>query len=228
MTRRHLGTTLAATQLVNRSGRVGEARYPTSLAGIDHGEARERVHAALCAIEPLDATEADHRADALAWVRSDAPIWRTAKPATPPKHLVAYFVLVDVAGRSCLLVDHRLAGLWLPTGGHVEPAEDPAATVDRECREEVGFEAPLLGGLSSQPLFVTQRVTGGLDPGHVDVSLWYVCDADARRPVEFDPREFRAARWWPLDELADADAAGFDPNLSRFVMKLLGELDVRA
>jgi hypothetical protein len=63
--------------------------------------------------------EADHRADALAWVRSDAPIWRTSKPATPPRHLVAYFVLVDASARSCLLVDHRLAQLWLPTGGTV-------------------------------------------------------------------------------------------------------------
>jgi 8-oxo-dGTP diphosphatase len=117
--------------------------------------ARERVDAALCAIEPLDATEADHRADALAWVRSDPPIWRTSKPATPPRHLVAYFVLVDAGARSCLLVDHRLAELLLPTGGHVEPGEDPAATVARECREEVGFTAPLLRGLSSQPLFVT-------------------------------------------------------------------------
>jgi 8-oxo-dGTP diphosphatase len=135
-------------------------------------------------------------------------------------------VLVDASARSCLLVDHRLAERWLPTGGHVEPGEDPAATVARECREEVGFTAPLLG-LSSQPLFVTQRVTGGLDPGHVDVSLWYVCDADTSRPVEFDPREFRAARWFQLDELATADAASFDPNLSRFVVKLLGELDGR-
>jgi 8-oxo-dGTP diphosphatase len=138
--------------------------------------------------------------------------------------LVAYFALVDSSARSCLLVDHRLAELWLPTGGHIEPGEDPAATVARESREEVGFVAPLLGGLSSQPLFVTERVTGGLDPAHVDVSLWYVCDADRRRPVEFDPREFRAARWWPLDELASTDSVGFDPNLSRFVAKLLGEL----
>jgi 8-oxo-dGTP diphosphatase len=215
--RNHSGRVVAPEPQRAGSGKLA------SLAEIEHREARERVDAALCAIKPLDATEADHRADALAWVRSQAPIWRTAKPATPPKHLVAYFVLVDADARSCLLVDHRLAELWLPTGGHVEPGEDPPATVARECREEVGFSAPLLGGLSSQPLFVTQRVTGGLDPGHVDVSLWYVCDADRRRPVEFDPREFRAARWWRLDELTAADAPGFDPNLSRFVVKFLGE-----
>jgi hypothetical protein len=90
------------------------------------------------------------------------------------------------------------------------------------------FTAPLLDGLTSQPLFVTQRVTGGLDPGHRDVSLWYVCDADSDRPIEFDPREFRAACWWRFDELATADAGRFDPNLPRFVDKLLSQLDGRA
>jgi 8-oxo-dGTP diphosphatase len=196
-----------------------------SVREIDYTGARERLDAALRTIEPWDAAESEDRADALAWVRSGAPIWRTAKPATPPKHLVAYFVLVDTSDRSCLLVDHRLAQLWLPTGGHVEPGEDPASTVARECREEVGFTAPLLAGLTSQPLFVTQRVTGGLDPGHLDVSLWYVCHADASRPIQFDPREFRAARWWRFDEIAAAGDGRFDPNLPRFLRKLGYELD---
>jgi 8-oxo-dGTP diphosphatase len=136
-------------------------------------------------------------------------------------------VLVDAGARSCLLVDHRSAGLWLPTGGHVEPGEDPVSTVARECGEELGFTAPLLDGLTSQPLFVTQCMTSGLDAGHRDVSLWYVCDADARRPVELDPREFRAARWWRFDELAAADAACFHPHFHRFLRKLLRTLDRR-
>jgi 8-oxo-dGTP pyrophosphatase MutT (NUDIX family) len=172
--------------------------------------------------------EADHRSDALAWVRSGAPIWRIEKPATPPKHLVAYFLLVDAAAQSCLLVDHRSAGLWLPTGGHVEPGEDPATTVRRECREELGFSAPLLDGLASQPLFVTQAVTVGLDAGHCDVSLWYVCHADAGRPLELDDREFRAARWWPFAELATTDATRLDPHLPRFLGKLLAQIGRRA
>ncbi|HET6833935.1 MAG TPA: hypothetical protein VFH30_08695 [Acidimicrobiales bacterium] len=91
----------------------------------------------------------------------------------------------------------------------------------------MGFTAPLRDGLTSQPLFVTQRMTGGLDAGHLDVSLWYVCDADASRPVEFDPREFRAVRWWRFDELAGVDAGRFDPNLPRFLEKLLSRLDDR-
>jgi 8-oxo-dGTP pyrophosphatase MutT (NUDIX family) len=138
---------------------------------------------------------------------------------------VAYFLLVDVARRACLLVDHRLAGLWLPTGGHVDPGEAPAATVARECREELGCEAPLLGGLASQPLFVTRTVTVGLDAGHCDVSLWYVCDADAGRALDPDGGEFRTVRWWPLDDLAARAAEGFDPHFPRFLAKLLAQLD---
>ena len=189
-------------------------------------EARRAVEEALLAIEPWDATETEHRADALAWVRSDADIWRRAKPATPPQHLVSYFLLVDPTTGptgSCLLVDHRNAGRWLPTGGHVEPGEHPAETVRREVREELGIAPPLLEGLSSNPLFVTRTTTRGIDAGHVDVSLWYVCRADAAQPIDPDPAEFHEARWWGLDEVRHADPARFDPHLHRFVAKLAAE-----
>ena len=95
-------------------------------------------------------------------IASGAQIFRTAEPDAPNQHLVAYFALVDRDARSMLLVDHRNAGLWLPTGGHVEPDEDPAATVTREAREELGIDAVLDRGLSSNPLFVTQTTTVGV------------------------------------------------------------------
>lgn len=185
---------------------------------------RAAAEAALRAIEPWDDVEATHRADALAWMRGRECIWRLEKPATPPKHLVAYFLLVDPAAGRCLLVDHRKARLWLPTGGHVEPDEDPAATVRREAREELGIEPSLLDGLASNPLFVTQTTTVGIDAGHVDVSLWYVCRADATTPIDADPTEFSDARWWDLAALPTADPSGFDPHLPRFVAKLTSQL----
>lgn len=191
--------------------------------------ARTAVEAALLAIEPWDATEGAHRDDALNWVRSSAPIWRTERPATPPKHLVAYFLLVDPALGLCLLVDHRKAQLWLPTGGHVEPGEYPTSTVTRECREELGIEAVPMKGLSSNPLFVTETTTVNVDAGHVDVSLWYVCRGDSTQPVLYDSAEFRDARWWDIAALEDSVGAalvvaGFDPHLPRFLGKLTAEL----
>ena len=54
------------------------------------------------------------------WLDSGAEIFRIAKPATPDPHLVSYFLLLDPKANEVLLVDHKKAGLWLPTGGHVE------------------------------------------------------------------------------------------------------------
>ena len=183
-------------------------------------DARAAVENALLGITPWDDREHKDRCAALAWVRSGTPIWRTAKPATPPEHLVSYFLLVDPARAGCLLVHHRNAGRWLPTGGHVEPGEDPEGTVRRECREELGVDAVLLAGLPANPFFVTRQVTGGVDAGHVDVSLWYVCEADASAPIAPDPADFHDARWWPLAEAAAAPPGTTDPNLARFVAKL--------
>src|SRR3954451_8835576 len=85
---------------------------------------RAALEAILRDIVPLDALEAEHRASSIAWVRSGGDVYRTRKPDVPPKHLVAYFAVVDVEAERILLVDHINAGLWLPAGGHVEPDED--------------------------------------------------------------------------------------------------------
>lgn len=97
---------------------------------------RAHIRNELTAITPLDATEREHLADALAWVDSGAELCRVVKPATPPKHLVSYFAVVD--GEHIVLVDHKNAKLWLPTGGHVVPGEHPRTTVLREFEEELG------------------------------------------------------------------------------------------
>lgn len=89
---------------------------------------RDVVHRLVEEVEPHDRLEADHRLDALAWLAGGEDIFRMAKPATPPKHLVSYCVLVDSETERILLVDHRDAERWLPTGGHVEVDEHPAAT----------------------------------------------------------------------------------------------------
>src|SRR4051812_36811324 len=88
-------------------------------------------------LKPFDALESEHLKDAIEWVESGANIFRIKKPDVPPKHLVSYFVLIDPAQKSMLLVDHIKAQLWLPTGGHVEPDEHPNQTVKREVVEEL-------------------------------------------------------------------------------------------
>lgn len=182
-------------------GRAGHWQDPQRIA----------VRAELLAIQAMDELEREHRADALAWVDSGAELCRRVKPATPPKHLIAYFAVVSAL--HLLLVDHKGAQRWLPPGGHVEPGEHPRETVQRELQEELGFTAshPI-----SAPLMVTRTETVGLTPGHTDVSLWYVVHAPRDQAIRFDRGEFHGVRWFGFDDLP---LERTDPQLARFVAK---------
>ena len=166
-------------------------------------------------IQPLDGLERETMLDVLAWIDSGAELCRLEKPATPPKHLISYFAVVD--GDHVLLVDHINAELWLPTGGHVDPGEHPRETALREAREELSLDAEFL---KEGPMFVTVTETVGKTAGHTDVSLWYILRGDRRSHIVFDTSEFRDARWFhkndvPLDRT--------DQHMSRFLQKLYAE-----
>ena len=173
---------------------------------------RSAIREEIASIEPFDGLERAHRQDALAWIDSGVELCRVLKPATPPKHLVSYFVLVD--DDHVLLVDHRNARLWLPSGGHVEPGEHPRATVARELREELGLE---LADDPGAPLMLTSAETVGITAGHTDVSLWYVIAADRGVSLGFDAKEFHSVRWF---HFAEAPVPQSDPHLARFLGKL--------
>jgi 8-oxo-dGTP diphosphatase len=173
---------------------------------------RSEIRAEVAAIDPLDEIECGHIADILKWIDSGAELCRIEKPATPSKHLVSYFVVID--DESVLLVAHRNAQLWLPNGGHVEPGEHPRTTVARELREELGID---LEHELQPPLMATCTDTVGMTAGHTDVSLWYVVNGDRRRPLHFDTAEFSSAKWF---DFIDAPLSRSDPHLGRFLRKL--------
>jgi 8-oxo-dGTP pyrophosphatase MutT (NUDIX family) len=170
-------------------------------------------------IEPFDEGERDVVERVLGWIDEGRELYRTASPDVPPEHLVSYFVLVDHPRRSVLLVDHIKAGLWLPTGGHVEPGEDPRGTVLREIAEELGSRAATVASVAMMPLFITAGKTRG-QGAHTDISLWYVVAADENMWLDPDPREFRGHRWQTLDSVLDTDIDELDPHMHRFVRKL--------
>ena len=164
----------------------------------------------------LDAVSAEHHANTLEWLASTQDVFRRQPPATPAPHLVGYVAVVDPASGRLLLVDHRRSGLWLPAGGHVEPGEHPADTVRREAMEELGLHARFL---LPDPVLLTWTTTVGPD-SHVDVSLWYVLQADDGTPLTWDSGELRGVRWWSRSELAGLPAGGAEPHLGRFVRAL--------
>jgi 8-oxo-dGTP pyrophosphatase MutT (NUDIX family) len=170
-------------------------------------------------IEPWDELERRHLAEASDWITSGAPVYRTAKPDVPAMHLVSYFVVIDEDQRRLLLVAHRKAGLLLPTGGHVEPMEDPWDAVRRECSEELGVEAVALEAFGERPLFVTVTATRGVG-SHVDVSLWFAVRATVASISSYDEEEFSAIRWLTPEEILAQPEGILDPHMFRFTRKL--------
>ncbi|GAA3199501.1 NUDIX hydrolase [Dactylosporangium siamense] len=181
----------------------------------------DEIHALIDGLQPFDDVEARHRAECLAWLGGTDDVFRRAKPRTPSPHLVSYFLLRDDQDGSVLLVDHIKAGLWLPTGGHVEPGEHPAQTVRREILEELGVPAVFLPELGERPLFLTVTDTvGTLEQRHTDVSLWFVLTGSRDQVFIPDPDEFRGIRWWTPQEVSDGDPKTFDPHMGRMIAKL--------
>ncbi|MFI7430286.1 NUDIX hydrolase [Micromonospora sp. NPDC049836] len=172
-------------------------------------------------MSPLDDVEARHRAACLDWLRGTDDIFRREKPRTPSPHLVAYFLLRDETDGAVLLVDHRKAGMWLPTGGHVEPGEHPAETVRREVLEELGVRAVFSPPFGERPVFLTVTETVGTPADrHTDVSLWYVLSGRRDQRLAPDPDEFRGVRWWSPAEVAAAEPGTVEPHLDRMLTRL--------
>ena len=176
----------------------------------------EAVAAIVDSIVPFDAMERAHRARSLDWLHSTPDIYRRQKPRTPPQHLVCYFTPIDREQGRILLVAHRLAGLWLLPGGHVEPGEHPWSTVLREADEELGLHPT--GRQPASPDFLTVTMTND-DRPHTDVSLWYPLPGQAGTPLNWDRREFSSIRWWTPAEILAAPNSSFDPHLGRFLAK---------
>jgi len=174
-------------------------------------------------VTPLDGEEAQHQASILDWIASGAPLFRTAPPDVPPMHLAVYLALYDQQQGAVLLVDHIKAGLRLLPGGHVDPDEDPRATVVREASEELGLDIRLHERTGGRPIFLSVTETRGLGT-HTDATLWFLAHADRTAAITPDPGEFRGLEWVDV-EATDWTGDQFDPHMARFVRKLFATVD---
>jgi len=169
-------------------------------------------------IKPFDNEEKLHKENSLRWVQSGKEIFRTAKPDVPKKHLVAYFVPIDLKTKKLLLINHLKSGLWLPPGGHVEKDENPIDTVKREMQEELYLHAKFI---STKSFFITITITINIDAGHTDVSLWYLVYGDSTKKYEYNTQEMSGYAWFTTDEIQGKNTFKYDPHMKRFVKKLL-------
>ena len=178
-------------------------------------------------IEPFDDIEGEHIKDVLAWIDSGAELYRISKPDNPPKHLVSYFLLFDERNQSVMLIDHIKSGLWLPSGGHIEPGENPRTTVVREAGEELQIVADFETPFKDNPLFVTVTRTVGHGQ-HTDVSLWYIIAGNQDEQLNYNRGEMNDYRWQKINDIPATDIRELDPHMHRFVRKMQQVLERQA
>lgn len=174
---------------------------------------REQIADIVASIDPYDALEKEHLDFTKKWIASEAEIFRLAKPNNPDIHLAAYFILFDQSTHQILLADHKIAGLWLPPGGHVELNEHPIETVKRESAEELSINAEFL---FTDPVFLSVNNVGTVNR-HTDVSLWYLLKGSAKDLLHYDKNEFHQIGWFNLEKIPLENS---DPHMSRFINKL--------
>ncbi|GAA3599490.1 NUDIX hydrolase [Kineosporia mesophila] len=194
---------------------------PGTILAMDPAALKTQITDLVEALTPHDELGLTHQATTREWLAGTDDIYRRAKPRTPSPHLVTYVLLIDRQADSVLLCDHRLAGLWLPVGGHVEPAEHPYDTVRRETTEELGITATPDPVTGPAPFFLTVTETRDTpDRRHTDVSLWFALTGRIDQHLTPDPGEFAEVRWWKPSQIRAEDPAAFDPHLSRALASL--------
>lgn len=176
-------------------------------------DVRSRLLTMVNGIDTADDIAELHRRMTVDWINSGAPLWRTHKPATPPMHLVSYFMIYDPQTGRYLLVHHRNAGLLLPTGGHVEPDEDPWDTVVREADEELHLT---IDSTRRNPMFLTATGTRGAG-SHTDISLWFLVHAHELAITWYDEAEFSGIAWMSADQITNMPIGQLDPHMHRFI-----------
>lgn len=128
--------------------------------------------------------------------RADA-VWRSCEPG----HVTASALIVTPDAARVLLVAHPRIGLWVQTGGHLEPSDPTvAAAALREATEESG-----IAGLRLDPRPVDLDVHGltcslGVPTRHYDVRFVAVAPADA---VPVRSEESDDVAWFDWDALPD-------------------------
>jgi len=105
-------------------------------------------------------------------------------------------------GDDVLLVQELSDGLWTLPGGWADPGDTPAAAVEREIREESGYEARAV-----RLLAVYDRATQGHQPPHPFsiYKLFFLCELTGGEPAS--SIETSGVRFWPVDGLPPLSVA---------------------
>jgi len=143
------------------------------------------------------------------------------------KHFTATAILVtDTQPRKVLLGLHQKLLMWLPPGGHMEENENPMEALQREVKEETGWDAT---DYIPKSRMLDERVTAlpvpdyvfeepipsrSDKPEHIHIDFVYVIEVPEFIP-QFPEREYASMKW-----IGEADVAGLPlyPNIKDIIL----------
>lgn len=169
--------------------------------------------ASLADHEPIDARELASLSRiraALEWLRD--PFLQDADPW----HVTASAIVVDHDGR-VLLHRHKVLGVWMQPGGHLDPGETPGEAVLREVAEETGLDATI----ESEVPFHVDVHEG--PRGHVHLDIRWLLASDGTAPIRPEPGESSEVAWFELAEALEVA----DPGLIGALRRLQGHQTAR-
>jgi 8-oxo-dGTP pyrophosphatase MutT (NUDIX family) len=150
------------------------------------------VLADVAARAPVDERERASIAEILAAVpRLARPFDKDADPL----HVTGSALIVG--RRGIVLLRHRLLGIWVQPGGHIDPGEKPWEAARREATEETGMAVRFLG---DEPELAHVDVHPG-GRGHTHLDLRYLCTAGDADPAP-PPEESQEVGWFDWDAAA--------------------------
>ncbi len=169
-------------------------------------EVRRQVLAAVRARIPIDAREQLCIERFLAEIDGlDEPFSEHAQPM----HVTGSALVVGPRG--LVLHRHRVLGVWLQPGGHIDPGETPWEAALRETVEETGLAVSHPGGV---PQLAHVDVHPG-PRGHTHLDLRYLLDGGEADPTP-PPEESQDVAWFSWDDaLAKAE-----PNMEGIIRAL--------
>jgi 8-oxo-dGTP pyrophosphatase MutT (NUDIX family) len=161
---------------------------------------RAAVLAAVTAREPVDARE---RISIERFVTEFPRLEEPFAEHADPVHVTGSAIVVG--RRGVVLHRHRVLGIWVQPGGHIDPGEAPWEAALRETMEETGLVAEHPGG---GPALVHVDVHPG-PRGHTHLDLRYLLDGGDADPAP-PPGESQEVGWFTWDEALAISEPGME------------------
>lgn len=172
-------------------------------------ETVRRVVAQVTDIVPINHREAVSRQSLLDRARwGDDPFAESGSPW----HITASAFVISPRG--VILHKHRILGIWVQPGGHVDPGEEPETAAQRETLEETGLVTRPWG---SGSVFHVDVHAGPRGHTHFDVRYILWNDGDDPRP---GPGESEEVAWFDFASAVERAEPALRPALEALARRV--------